>query len=344
MTFPAVASGRQTCNQQGDLLSWLAQIPEVRGGRWRPQAWLVERAWKHRGKTFVVGQLACRNVSDHMVTLDLLLEPFRSRDRGLHAFRALNLLWWAGLHSPSPYRVPKAFAWDDAQKLLVRAYVPGTTWADLALRADPAAADSCARVAEWLVTLQRIGFDEVDSRLPVDRPVRVLHYANELAKLCSDQQGTHSLQRVALTVAECLENGDSALVLAHGDFHPKNVLLAGPAVVAIDMDRLGLAEPAADVGRALGQLVSMSLARTHTTDAAARAGLRFWKEYQQSSGRAGWDRVAIRTAATLIECIHYTVYVRHRRWPGSPRDWAKQVERWARSDGPDVLARHYELG
>jgi aminoglycoside phosphotransferase (APT) family kinase protein len=134
------------------------------------------------------------------------------------------------------------------------------------------------------------------------------------------------------------------LVLSYGDFYPKNVLFVGPAAVVIDMDRLGLAEPAADVGRALGQLVSMSLARTHTTDAAARARLRFWKEYQQSSGHAGRDRVAIRTAATLIGCIHYTVYVRYVRWPGSPRDWAKQVERWARSDGPDVLARHHELG
>lgn len=335
----AKAAGRDVGNSEA-AFPWLGHIREVRTGEWRPQTWTGEGGWRHHSKRFTVGRLACLDRSEHTVLLLLALETVPEHDRGLRAYEAFSRLWNAGLHPPARYRVPRPFAWDDGNGILVRAFVPGTTWADLVLRPDVAAPEASESAAGWLTCLQHNQALRDSLCTAPGRGDRLVRHVSEIAGRLGEAEEYRPFARVALAVAQGLDDRSPvAVVPSHGDFHPKNVLIVGPAVVALDCDHLGLREPAADVGWLLGQLLSMSLARTRSTAAGAAAALRFWRSYEPTAAGVTWDRVAVNVAATLVECIHYTVFVRGGRWPGTPRDWAGQVGHWLHSDGPRVLTQ-----
>lgn len=320
-----------------DEFSWVSMFPEVRAGLWHPRLWVPEASWRHHKKCFRVGRLECLDQRHREVWLRLVLED--DGVRGSVIYQALNLMWAAGLRPPARYRVPRAFACDYTGRV-VRAFVPGQTWADRVLLPEAHAPGVSADVASWLMFLQHAVVLN-DSVQPMSvNPGRPVHYAADIAKMLGGRTGaTRKIENVALVLAQSLDvPSGTPQVLSHGDLHPKNVLLSGPAVVAIDVEKFGWREPAADVGRALGQLLSMSVARVGSMDPGANAGQVFWRSYEAAGGLATWDRVAIHLAVTLLECVHYTTCVRHGHWPGSPRQWAAHLERCLNSDGPEVLS------
>ncbi len=342
--FEARAAVGRDIGAGPDPWAGVSAIPEVHAGVWVPVSWRPRVEWVHHTKKFAVGDLICLGPHRRTVGLRLVLETWQDRVRGAQGYHALQLLWTAGLRPPSPHQVPRPYAWDADAGVLVRAYVPGQTWADAVLRETAVAPEASEWAASWAVALQRAQVPKDAEDPPAERPAaagvdRVLGYAADLAALAGRADERRALRRAAMRVAERLDRpAELALVLSHGDFHPKNLLLAGPTVAGLDLDRVALAEPAADVGAALAQLLSMSLARTHSTTAGATAGQRFWASYCGIPGGASWERVAVHVAANLLGCIHYSACAKHGRWPGTPRQWAYQIEQWARGDGPRILA------
>ncbi|HET9979389.1 MAG TPA: phosphotransferase, partial [Ktedonobacterales bacterium] len=127
-------------------------------------------------------------------------------------------------------------------------------------------------------------------------------------------------------------------VLAHGDFHPKNILFAPSQTTVIDFDAFGVHEPAFDVGYCIGQLLSMAYTHCGTLAPGATAADFFWRRYARE-GIAPWQQVSLATACTLIQVLHYTFHASHGADAGMFLPWLDLIERWIACDDPDILKR-----
>jgi aminoglycoside phosphotransferase (APT) family kinase protein len=305
----------------------VAALREVREGRWQEPQWRPVSAWWHDGKRFEVGDLGYVLRGRGRTCRRLLADPV-GRCGAARACRALEALWWAGLCAPSPCRVPRPYGYDSATGVVVRDFVTGRTWAEAVARGGDDGLAASRHAARWLDVLQRVPPPRFLRAEPY--PYRLAERAGRLAAACGDPVAGRRLRTVAGEVAAELAAGagDQPLVVSHGDFHPKNVIVGGGVVTVVDLDRLGLREPAADAGRALGQLVSMSVAATGSAGPGVTAGRAFARAYGERS-RVPWHRVAPHTVATLIECMDYRIALGGGTWPGAPREWAAALGRLA---------------
>ncbi|MFE2373837.1 phosphotransferase family protein [Streptomyces sp. NPDC059398] len=324
-TSPMSGESTEGASFLDGLPAWVRSVPEVRDGEWAARSWRPVAEWRHGSKRFVAGDLLCTDASGETLVFHLLIDPGGRRAPVWQIYEGLKALWGSGMRAPSPYRVPRPFACDTAANVLVREFLAGRTWADSVLRTGAVDSGISERVAGWLIALQRIKAPGLLTAKPY--PYRIIERATELADTLDYRPVADRIVGIAESVSKSIDRYAGQLVVSHGDFHPKNVLLCGTDVVAFDTDRLGLREPAADPGRALGQLMSMSLARLGATDAGARAGRWFQDAYDSSEGPAPRGRVALHFVATLFECVHYRVVIGTGAWPGTPRAWADSLER-----------------
>ncbi|MBY8889254.1 phosphotransferase [Streptomyces sp. PTM05] len=317
------------------LPAWVGGLPDVRVGRWQPVSWHPTDKWLHDGKSFEIGELLYEDEGGRPLGVRLLVDPGSERMPLPDVYRGLDLLWSSGFRSPSPYRVPRPFTYDQDTGVLVREFIPGSTWADTVLGGDgrDAASDGVAR---WLCALQRLRVTPSVAELPrTPYPYRTAEQVAELQDQIGDRAAERRVEAVGREVRERLaSSAGRPLVVSHGDLHPKNVLISGHAVVAIDTDRLALRDEGADPGRAMAQLISMSVARRGHARAGEAAAGRFWRSYRRSGGAATWPKTAPHVVATLIECVHYRVALGDNTWPGPHHGWIASWERILRGGKP----------
>lgn len=131
------------------------------------------------------------------------------------------------------------------ERLSIEAHVPGTVW-------TPSDHDGEWAIEAVAATLSRLHAATVPGaglgRLPVHGTLAeldlVLRAAEDLARL------DPGLGRLAHRIGDELTRqvpANGALALAHGDLHPEQVLLDGPAVGFVDFDRACLAPAAHDL-------------------------------------------------------------------------------------------------
>jgi hypothetical protein len=90
-----------------------------------------------------------------------------------------------------------------------------------------------------------------------------------------------------------------SLSLAHGDFTPSQILLAGSTIGVLDFDGLGQAEPAFDLGRFVAYL-RLALARTGNVAGDSLAS-RFLEKYRAAGGKpAPQGRIEIYEIASIV--------------------------------------------
>ena len=103
------------------------------------------------------------------------------------------------------------------------------------------------------------------------------------------------------------------LVIAHGDFHPKNVFLDGLRVVAIDLDHYFEGDPVWDVAYLASQIqVSAFLKRGdfHYFDHIVTHFIESYLDAHAAYDRASfYHRLAIYRARALLESLHYELCV-----------------------------------
>lgn len=197
----------------------------------------------------------------------------------LASFKQLSRLREHGFAPPSPWRIPEPVA--SVGNLLVEAELHGRPWIQKLSR------NSSKRAAQWLLALQRTPLvDEVKTH-------------KQLTALSDSWTGAAG----ALN-HELKSEGDDPRP-SHGDFHPKNIRLSKGYVGVIDLEGLGLREPAADVGDAIAQLLIMTDVEGRFQD-GQRAALQFWNHYR-GEGFASPRRVCLHTARGLLETINYKV-------------------------------------
>jgi tRNA A-37 threonylcarbamoyl transferase component Bud32 len=160
--------------------------------------------------------------------------------------------------------VPPLVAHLPAQRALVVGAVGGRRLADV--EGDDRL-DGYARFGAALARLHRL--DPVDrQRVARLDPPAVLHAGAVLARARPD------LTEALAAVTDALRRGPSATgardVCAHGDAHPKNVILAGDGAALIDLDQVAAAAADAEIGSVLAGLRYERLVGELDTEAERR--------------------------------------------------------------------------
>jgi aminoglycoside phosphotransferase (APT) family kinase protein len=92
--------------------------------------------------------------------------------------------------------------------------------------------------------------------------------------------------------------------LVHGDFSPKNILIAGPRMVLLDHEVVHWGDAAFDLGFSLAHLLSKAHHLPAHRDALARAAGRHWQTYRQTLGGVPWlDGLEGRAVRHTLSCL-----------------------------------------
>ncbi|MDQ4130939.1 MAG: phosphotransferase, partial [Actinomycetota bacterium] len=199
-----------------------------------------------------------------------------------------------------------------------------------------------ARAAEWLVVLQSLNPPPAPAALgrPHPPPPAVIwdaHLANirrhgrELADAYPAE--SRAIGRLAASLLDRLGSPREPLVASHGDLHPKNLLIDGEVVTAVDFDTFARREPAFDVGYAIGELLIMSLLRLGDASPGSTAAAAFWFRYRELGGTANPDRVALHVGRTFLQSLHYELCVLRNSRDELLRRWPELAWEWMDSDG-----------
>lgn len=238
-------------------------------------------------------------------------------DRGAWTRRFLNSLVAAGFGAPSGpgslgsaraeaerarFGVTPALGWSAAQRTLVAQRAPGRSWRSRL----PGPVSTAADVAEWLAALQTVNValpDRTDYR--ADAALR--HQGHELTE-CLSEHGERLRGIVSAVSSRLSADGQTVdLVTSHGDLHPGNLFVAGPApvrVIAIDLDTVGLRRASYDVGYLVAQLLVTSWMRTGSFDVGGREAATLWHRWLGMSGQDA-GAVPAQVARALIQSLHF---------------------------------------
>jgi Ser/Thr protein kinase RdoA (MazF antagonist) len=94
---------------------------------------------------------------------------------------------------------------------------------------------------------------------------------------------------IAPAAARLIEESAARRVsLVHGDWSPKNFLVDGARVMAIDFEVIHFGDPAFDSAFLLNHLVLKSFHRPQWADLYARAAAGFWRKYLAGVPREAW--------------------------------------------------------
>jgi 5-methylthioribose kinase len=84
------------------------------------------------------------------------------------------------------------------------------------------------------------------------------------------------------------ESAARRVCLTHGDWSPKNFLVDGPRVMAIDFEVIHFGDPAFDTAFLLNHLLLKSFYQPRWKDLYAEAAARFWQTYLAGVPREDW--------------------------------------------------------
>ncbi len=143
--------------------------------------------------------------------------------------------------------------------------------------------------------------------------------------------------------------GRRRVSLVHGDWSPKNFLVAGERVVAIDFEVIHYGDPAFDAAFLLNHLLLKSLYLPPWQELYTRLAMRFWRVLRESMPAAGWfERATLEHLACLllarVDGKSPAEYIREERLRDQirrlaadlmehPRDSVGEVFEWERASG-----------
>lgn len=290
-----------------------AAVPEIALGIWTLRGVRVARRWLHHDTTLVsvvasVVRHCHVDVEDHQLALVLKHDPQRG---GWHADRSSRLLRAARIEG-STAEIMRTFGVDPSGTLVAE-MVTGPTW-EQALHGDPWSPGLAETVAQFLVALQSSGAALDPGVDPQPESMREL---DDLVGLCDDHPSLRGpvTELASALVPALSQQVRGPLLPAHGDLHPKNLIIAPHSgsdtptraftMTAVDLDAVGLQEPALDVGYAAAHIV-VSLAHAGVgPDVGARIAARLWDSYRRAGGPADDERIAVQAARAFTQVLHF---------------------------------------
>jgi hypothetical protein len=208
--------------------------------------------------------------------------------------------------SSLPFVVPRFQGYLPDLRLVLLEAVPGSPQLSALIRRGAGAVPSGGPTCEEAVTAcARIAAALHRSSIPVGLPRtlagdidRVGAAVDALAPLAPAVAG--SLRRHLDALRGLALDPPGPSVVAHGEFHPSQVLFDGPTTGLVDFDTMCLAEPAQDVGSFTAHLaVAVRKGRDGAgdPDGAEHLGSAFLDEYLRLDGRGDRDALLARVAA-----------------------------------------------
>lgn len=198
---------------------------------------------------------------------------FSDRRRALRESGAIRAL---KPHLP-PGAVPEILFEDRANLIFAMSAAPGgaKTWKELLL-AGEVDFDIAAKIGRMLASIVRISWKEPEWHAAygdqtVFKQLRIDPYYRSTATRHPDL-GAHFLRLIE-------ESGTRRASLVHGDWSPKNFLVAQGTVMAIDFEVIHYGDPAFDSAFLLNHLLLKSFHRPELRGQLAEAAGRFWNTY-----------------------------------------------------------------
>jgi aminoglycoside phosphotransferase (APT) family kinase protein len=226
---------------------------------------------------------------------------------------------------PPPLRAPRVLGVERSLGIVEIESMPGRPFHDVLLGDDRAARDAAIEFAARLVhALADVDMSTID--LPgATAGGEPRAWTTAISRLHP------SLAIVNGPVVERLEDllerhrDDSAQALVHGDLHDRNLLLHGEEGVLIDLDSVGIGDPAIDVGNLAAHLVLRALQRgdgRHIGDADAERLL-------VATGASDRHRVHVARTLHRLSCV----YRLRAKWSYLSDDLLAASAEWADAVG-----------
>ncbi len=300
-----------------------AGLPHFRLLSWR---WTTALAHKDALLLGCRGRYLDKTSAEVEIDFVVKLYPEARYERAVRSHRALIELHRSGFRAPGRLRVPRSYGCSPLWGFTLQERAAGTPWADRLLAGEQERRRASKQAALWLLRLQRSSALDWPW-ISGDEAARTRRYADELAILYPKQASI--LRAVADEIVRRLEQV-RPVIAAHGDYHPKNVLIAGDIVTAIDFDAAACRDTAFDPGYAIGQTLIMPFfwRGIEAMSLGADAASAFWRAYQDGGGRAEEPRLTAYIARTVLQALHYACWIKRRRLTEGLALWPRLIAEW----------------
>ncbi len=182
-----------------------------------------------------------------------------------------------------PQQVPQALFQDRTCHVIVMTEVPGpyVNWKTMMLQGD-------VQVRYWQEfgrMLARLHNATADDPEAIPRKLHDRTYFRSLRlEPYYDYAGTRIPEAQPFLHALVQETLSQRLSLVHGDYSPKNILIADDRLFLLDFEVCHVGDPAFDVGFALTHALSKGHYLTRQRQRLQQASIQFWQTYRATTG------------------------------------------------------------
>jgi aminoglycoside phosphotransferase len=263
--------------------------------------WRIVNAWSKRKK--VLFELEEKGPQQHRILMGRVLDKTPRADRNRACYRALEVLWAAGLRPPCARTVPQPIGHSENWQVILQEKAPGDLLDHLFVRDAGTARRSAAMAGEWLNALHSLPleFSEQSKILP-----RLDIWSAALKQL--SPRHSRVLERIHHQIAtELLDETANPPAPSHGDFHATNILISDTGrVTGIDFDNFGGRERSADLGYFLGQTAARGFRKTGSFASTTQVRAAFMQSYAAAAGLQMPPRLRIgsHVGAAFLRLLH----------------------------------------
>ncbi len=248
-------------------------------------------------------------------------------ERGERMYQLMRALYESGFTRDEPLSMPEPWAFIRERHILLQTVAAGGQLADYL--DDPSSARARVRLAaRWLGKLHTRGatFPSVFAAQVHAEIARAETWGDLLSKLFPHYASRLNLIRATLQARLVLESSEG-LVPTHGDYHPKNIYIAGARVSVIDLDRFAMGYAERDVGYFIAQSRVMCHARTDSYEKSELWVATFLKEYARSGVSLDTARLGAYTALAFLEVLGYVFKLQPVKDEFVFAQWLEQCQR-----------------
>ncbi len=277
-------------------------------------------------RTIVRYAAAYRDGAGHFGRRAVIGKAYR-RGGAAAAYAVQRSLWAAGFDD-ARLAVPEPLAYVPEAEMVVMSWSPGRLMQGDLLRsiAGERAAEVTSRLAaRWLLKLHAAQVAGWPALSPDDSAARLATLAIEVAR--AEPRVARRVTEVSRALErELLGPTQGQAVPTHGDFDPKNILVAGERLTVVDLDRAALAHPSRDLGHFLGQSMVTAAVRTGRFTGARSWCDTFIDEYLRGAPPA-LDALGPHLAFALLAALNYRTVVRPEQDRSFVGPWLDEIER-----------------
>ncbi|MEW6666516.1 MAG: phosphotransferase [Thermodesulfobacteriota bacterium] len=232
----------------------------VKNGRCRPFLKEIHKAGMSMHVADITGRDGLGNGERFVVKSNGGTHGWKSAER---AFHIMETLYVNGFDN-GRYRVPRPVHRDEQGMILMEQELPGSTLFEKVVGSGPEDGRYLVQMAaRWLARLHNRGLHITPASefLPMEEKRLGKYVAQfERCRHSHTKRARELMLAIHKSEVELFGNRPHLLIQGHGDYHPKNILVAedkarpgDPYVAAIDFDSSYLLPPAFDVGTFLAQ-------------------------------------------------------------------------------------------